>query len=154
MSWPVMISTDFSTKILLQEFIILRDRYTSQYRILSALPDQSGLPLYSADLSPSQWWKLNKAHMDLQKSSRRCLNIVTASAGCKEIMTQSRFRCSDVSSTCVMILRGRESLYCYLCAMKSLRWLAEDISRCLSVMWICCSCIMSKAHFFTLRLGS
>lgn len=110
--------------------------------------------LLARSASPSQWWKHNKVHMDLQESSRKCLNIVTASAGCKEVMAQSCFRFSDVSLTCVMILRGRESLYCYLCATKSLRWLAEDINSCLSVLWICCSCVMSKAHFFTFWLRS
>lgn len=93
----------------------------------------------------------NKAHLDLQKSRQ---NIVTASTGCKEITTQSCFRYSDISLTCIMNLQGSESLYCYLCEMKSLRWLVEDINRCFSVLWIGCSCVVLKEHIFTFWLGS
>lgn len=76
------------------------------------------------DRSRSRYYTHNKDHLGLQKSSRRCLNTVTASAGCKKIIAQSCFRHSDVSLTCNRIWWGSESLYSYLSAMKSLHWFA------------------------------
>lgn len=84
-----------------------------------------------------------------REAAEECLNIVTASAGCKVIMAQSCFRFSDVSVT--WFLQFRESLYCRLCAERRNKRpplaLRNILTGACLFLWICCSCVMSKAHF-------
>lgn len=87
-----------------------------------------------------------------REAAAECLNIVTASASCKEITTQSCFRFSDVSATWfllgpVCLYRGKEK------RVGASTDPAERISRCLSVLWMCCSCVVSKAHFLSVPIG-